>query len=477
MDKKEATPDAHRRPKKLIFAPGDIAPTSKEPSPEPPATLAAIEATLEALRTTTSTPTSTTENEVLSQAARAHQFGANPPLTISQIHNTNPLHQFNTWFHDPRLPASSAPETCILATASLPSGRVSARAVYLKELDERGWVVYSNWGSREGKGGQVFGLGKENGTDEPSAMPEPGVTTELELGTGNKWAALTFNWAIVERQVRVEGLLEPLSREESELYWRTRERGSRIGGWASWQSRVLWEAEPEQLVENQRRKSVAALQGDSGEVSVPVDIDRTDDDDGRRLLEARVKQMEEKFAGVEDVPLPPFWGVLGLCRSLWSSGREDGVGCMIGSAMSTPTPPPKPQSTSPWIILAITSGAFAALNGVFAKLTTDNHTTSFAQSLAHLFGLDSSPVIEMIVRGACLALNILCNVIMWALFTRALTAGPSTTKVSITNTASNFLATALLGMIVFSEAVGGLWWVGAGMMGAGCILVGMREGA
>lgn len=66
---------------------------------------------------------------------------------------------------------------------------------------------------------------------------------------------------------------------------------------------------------------------------------------------------------------------------------------------------------------------------------------------------------------------------MWALFTRALTAGPSTVKVSITNTASNFLATALLGMVVFREAVSGLWWLGAAMMGAGCILVGMREGA
>jgi uncharacterized membrane protein len=64
---------------------------------------------------------------------------------------------------------------------------------------------------------------------------------------------------------------------------------------------------------------------------------------------------------------------------------------------------------------------------------------------------------------------------MWALFTRALTAGPSTTKVSITNTSANFLVTALLGMIVFREKVAGLWWLGAGMMGGGCILVGMRE--
>ncbi|KAJ5325731.1 Drug/metabolite transporter [Penicillium brevicompactum] len=144
--------------------------------------------------------------------------------------------------------------------------------------------------------------------------------------------------------------------------------------------------------------------------------------------------------------------------------------------MSTETPSP-PSSASPWVVLAITSGTFAALNGVFAKLTTDNHTSAFAHSIAHLFGLESSPFIEMLVRGACLGLNVLCNIIMWALFTRALTAGPSTTKVSITNTASNFLATAVLGMVVFQEAVGGLWWLGAGMMGAGCILVGMREGA
>lgn len=74
------------------------------------------------------------------------------------------------------------------------------------------------------------------------------------------------------------------------------------------------------------------------------------------------------------------------------------------------------------------------------------------------------------------ALNLLSNFTMWALFTRALTASPSTTKVSITNTASNFLVTAILGMIVFAEHVRGLWWLGAAMIGAGCILVGMRDG-
>ncbi|KAJ5312825.1 Pyridoxamine 5'-phosphate oxidase [Penicillium antarcticum] len=479
-----------RRPKKLIFAPGDIAPT-----PDLKATAQShsqSQTSISDIRSETSTPTSTTETQILSNPSRAHQFTTNPPLTISQIHNTNPLHQFHTWFRDPRLPASSAPETCTLATASMPSGRVSARVVYLKELDERGWVVYSNWGSREGKGGQVFGTG--TGSDELPAMPEPD-SIQQEIGVGNKWGALTFCWSNVERQVRIEGLLEPLSREESELYWRTRERGSQIGGWASWQSRVLWDAQPEMLAERQRRKSVATLQeGVAGDI--PHDIEQTDIEDGRSLLETRVKEMEAKFEGVKDIPLPPFWGGVRLVPEsveFWQGrrsrlhdrfryvriGSEHGEGASWRhkeDKMSSPTPTPK-SSTSPWIILAITSGAFAALNGVFAKLTTDNHTTSFATSIAHLLGMESSPFIEMVVRGACLGLNILCNIIMWALFTRALTAGPSTTKVSITNTASNFLATALLGMIVFSEAVGGLWWVGAGMMGAGCILVGMREGA
>ncbi|KAF7626564.1 hypothetical protein F9C07_1927461 [Aspergillus flavus] len=131
---------------------------------------------------------------------------------------------------------------------------------------------------------------------------------------------------------------------------------------------------------------------------------------------------------------------------------------------------------SRWVVLALASGAFAALNGLFAKLTTDTQTTTFSKSLLAFLSLTGDhPILEMLIRGACLGLNVLCNVIMWALFTRALTAAPSTVKVSITNTAANFLVTAMLGMLVFREEVGGLWWVGAGMMGGGCVLVGMRD--
>ncbi|GES64720.1 transmembrane protein 42 [Aspergillus terreus] len=134
------------------------------------------------------------------------------------------------------------------------------------------------------------------------------------------------------------------------------------------------------------------------------------------------------------------------------------------------------QTPSRWILLALASGAFAALNGLFAKLTTADQTTAMTHAILHFFSAsDDHPVLELFVRGICLGLNVLCNIIMWALFTRALTAAPSTTKVSITNTSANFLVTALLGMIVFREKVGGLWWVGAGMMGGGCVLVGMRD--
>ncbi|KAL4761326.1 uncharacterized protein BDW70DRAFT_150193 [Aspergillus foveolatus] len=316
----DSTNPQHKRPKKLIFAPGDIEATPETQTPRAgehliPASALPPRVVAEALRSDTMTPNTELDNKVLSHPARAHQFVRNPPLTISQLHPTNPLYQFHAWFRDPRLERSSAPETCTLATASLPTGRVSARVVYLKELDERGWTVYSNWGSREGKGGQVFGssIGQNGESGFPDSMPsvvdEP-LVQDLELEEhGNKWAALTFCWSALERQVRIEGKVEPLSREESEMYWRTRERGSQIGAWASWQSKVLWSAEPGTLV-SRRRKSFGPGE-DSGSIiypDIPHDVDETDIDDGRALLEKRVQEMEARFADTKDIPLPPFWG-------------------------------------------------------------------------------------------------------------------------------------------------------------------------
>jgi pyridoxamine 5'-phosphate oxidase len=149
------------------------------------------------------------------------------------------------------------PETVTFSTAELPSGRVSARMVFMKELDERGFVVYSNWGtSRKAK--------------------------DIE---SNPHAALTFWWREMERQVRVEGTTERLSDEESQVYYDTRARGSRIGAWASPQSKVL---------------------------------------EGREELEGRVKDVEKRFEGEEKIPVPSFWGgirVLPEVVEFWQ-GRE-----------------------------------------------------------------------------------------------------------------------------------------------------------
>jgi hypothetical protein len=64
---------------------------------------------------------------------------------------------------------------------------------------------------------------------------------------------------------------------------------------------------------------------------------------------------------------------------------------------------------------------------------------------------------------------------MWGLFTRALTLASSTVRVSIINTSANFIVTAVLGALVFSEKLPGQWWLGAAMLVTGSVIIGMRE--
>jgi hypothetical protein len=71
--------------------------------------------------------------------------------------------------------------------------------------------------------------------------------------------------------------------------------------------------------------------------------------------------------------------------------------------------------------------------------------------------------------------NLIFNAIMWGLFTRALTLASSTVRVSIINTSANFIVTAMLSFIIFSESLPGLWWLGAAMLVAGSVIIGMRE--
>jgi hypothetical protein len=78
-------------------------------------------------------------------------------------------------------------------------------------------------------------------------------------------------------------------------------------------------------------------------------------------------------------------------------------------------------------------------------------------------------------RQVFFGMNLLFNAIMWGLFTRALTLASSTVRVSVINTSANFMITAVMSALIFSENLPGLWWVGAAMLVAGSVIVGRRE--
>ncbi|KAI1335457.1 hypothetical protein F5Y15DRAFT_250157 [Xylariaceae sp. FL0016] len=197
-------------------------------------------------------------------------------LTRPDLDPSSPIRQFHAWFSaaqaSRRVPH---PETCCLATAELPSGRVSSRMVYLKELDDGGgFVVYSNFGtSRKAR----------------------------DLAS-NPWASLTFWWEDLERQVRVEGRAARLSRDESQAYFDTRVRGSRIGAWASRQSQVL---RPAADLASGEGKGKGEDEGEGQE-----DGGEGVKDDGREELEGWVEETQRRFEGQDHIPVPDFWGGL-----------------------------------------------------------------------------------------------------------------------------------------------------------------------
>ncbi|KZL74981.1 transcription initiation factor 2a small subunit [Colletotrichum tofieldiae] len=129
-----------------------------------------------------------------------------------------------------------------------------------------------------------------------------------------------------------------------------------------------------------------------------------------------------------------------------------------------------------WIVLAVASGACAAFNGVFAKLTTTDLTTTISQAISNFLHLQNiEGAFEVVLRAVFFGLNLVFNGIMWTLFTKALAKGQSTTQVSIMNTSSNFVITAILGFAIFSEALPPLWWVGAAMLVAGNVIIGRKD--
>lgn len=118
----------------------------------------------------------------------------------------DPLKQFRSWFEDAQSVVPVEPTACSLATASA-DGQPSVRTVLLKGYDAHGFVLYTNYDSRKGR--QL-----------------------LE----NPQAALSFWWPQQYRQVRIEGSVEKVSEQESDLYFESRPFGSQIGALASPQS-------------------------------------------------------------------------------------------------------------------------------------------------------------------------------------------------------------------------------------------------
>ena len=151
---------------------------------------------------------------------------------------SDPIAEFRDLLERAKQSEAGDATACCLATAE-PDGRPASRVVLLKGVDDAGFVFFTNYTSRKAS----------------------------ELDT-NPRAALCFYWSSLDRQVRVEGLVERLPETESDAYFASRPRGSQIAAWASKQTRPLA---------------------------------------SRATLVARVARYEAKFLGRE-VPRPEFWG-------------------------------------------------------------------------------------------------------------------------------------------------------------------------
>ncbi|KCB50157.1 pyridoxamine 5'-phosphate oxidase [Bordetella hinzii] len=160
----------------------------------------------------------------------------------------SPIDQFALWFDEAIAAKVPEPNAMTLATVDA-SGQPSARTVLIKGFDARGFTFFTNYDSRKGR----------------------------DL-LANPRAALLFFWQPLERQVRIEGVVERVSPEESEAYFKSRPVGSRIGAWASNQSQPIT----------------------------------------RDALEAREREFKARYG--DDPPRPPHWGGYRLvpsCFEFW----------------------------------------------------------------------------------------------------------------------------------------------------------------
>ena len=165
----------------------------------------------------------------------------------------DPFALFGAWFTEAEASEPNDPNAMALATVAA-DGMPSVRMVLLKGFDETGFVFFTNLESRKG--------------EQLKANPK---------------AALCFHWKTLQRSVRVEGLVTPVSPAEADAYFATRARSSRIGAWASKQSRPL--------------------------------ASRFD-------LERRIAEYTARF-GLGEVPRPPFWSGFRLAPlriEFWKNG-------------------------------------------------------------------------------------------------------------------------------------------------------------
>ncbi len=163
-----------------------------------------------------------------------------PDAFDEQSVDPSPLRQFERWFEEARVATNDRAAAMTIATASR-HGRPSARVVLLRGLDDRGLVFYTNYDSRKAE--------------------------DLDA---NPHAAALFYWPELDRQIRVEGAITRVAREESEAYFAQRPRGHQVGAWASPQSTPI----PD-----------------------------------RAFLQSLFDDAESRFADPNvAVPLPPFWG-------------------------------------------------------------------------------------------------------------------------------------------------------------------------
>ena len=158
-------------------------------------------------------------------------------MTQSDQTETDPFAWFQRWMGEAEASEPSDANAMTVTTVG-EGGRPSARTVLLKGADPRGYVFYTNTHSQ--KGGEL--------------ATHPAIS-------------LLFYWKSLGRQIRIEGVAEPVTAAEADAYYATRPRISRLGAWASDQSRPL---------------------------------------SGRAELENRLRHFEEKFPG-EDIPRPPHW--------------------------------------------------------------------------------------------------------------------------------------------------------------------------